>query len=182
LGRPSSASALPRRHQDIGDELGFHRHAHQPTDHAPGRQIDHRGNVELAFRPPTRRCSLQFINPFAIGSGRREGTVEYIGSDGDLPPTRMGRQSTPAPSGVECLPLHLARSDAGHTKRPPQQIAREPPGSVDSVAADETRPNLGAKLFGAAATSVPGPIQLRTEPAPRDTERPAHRVHSPDPR
>jgi hypothetical protein len=31
------AAAPYRHHQGIGDELGRHRRAHRPTDHAPGR-------------------------------------------------------------------------------------------------------------------------------------------------
>jgi hypothetical protein len=43
-------------------------------------------------------------DPLAVGSGRLEGAVEYVRSDGsDLPLTQIGRQATPSRAGFESL-------------------------------------------------------------------------------
>jgi len=43
-------------------------------------------------------------DPFAVASGRLEGAVEYVRSDGsDLPLTQIGRQATPSRAGFESL-------------------------------------------------------------------------------
>lgn len=48
-----------------------------------------------------------------------------------------------------------------------QKIVPHPPGAVGSIAADEARPNLGAKLLIAAAASAARPLQPSIEPTPR---------------
>ena len=83
------AATPDRHHQGIGDKLGRHRCAHRPTDHAPGEQIDHCSDIEPSFSGPHVG---EVRDPFAIGSRRREGAVEHVGSDGgDLPLTQIGR-------------------------------------------------------------------------------------------
>jgi hypothetical protein len=55
---------------------------------------------------PTLRCPhlREASDPFAVGSGRFEASVEHVGSDGgDLPLTQIGRQSTPSRTGFESL-------------------------------------------------------------------------------
>jgi hypothetical protein len=75
-------------------------------------------------------------------------------------------------------PSHrVASNREAHTKCPPP-TDRDPPGSVGPITADEARLNLGTELFIAAAAR---PLQQSIEPTPRDTERPAHPIHGPDP-
>jgi hypothetical protein len=53
-------------------------------------------------RVAIRRLHIgEVYSPFAIGSGRREGALEHVGSDGgDLPLTRIGWHSTPPSGGL----------------------------------------------------------------------------------
>src|SRR6202020_1866299 len=99
-----------------------------------------------------------------------------------MPLTQVGRQSTPARSGFESLqshqsldPMQAAAEAFG------QQISPNSSCSIGSITADEARPNLGAELFVTAAAPAARPRQPGIETAPRDTERPAHPVHGPDP-
>jgi hypothetical protein len=83
------------------DELGRHLSTHRPADHAPGEQIDDGSHIEPTFRCPDIG---EVGDPFAVGSGRFEGAVEHVGSDGgDLPLTQIGRQATPSRTGFESL-------------------------------------------------------------------------------
>jgi hypothetical protein len=95
------APSPDRHHQSIGDELCRHRCAHRPTDHTAGEEIDDGSHIEPAFRRPDVG---EVGNPFAVGSGRFEGAVEHIRSDGgDLPLTQIRRQATPSRTCFESL-------------------------------------------------------------------------------
>ena len=61
-----------------GDELGRHRRVHRPANHTAGEEIDDGGHIEPALRCPHIG---EVSNPFAVGSGRFEDAVEYVGSD-----------------------------------------------------------------------------------------------------
>jgi len=82
--------------------------------------------------------------------------VEHVRSDGgDLPLTQIGRQSTPARAGFEGLQSHQSLDSMQTTGDAlGQQIAPHPPGVIGSIAAQEARPNFGAKLFVAAVASA----------------------------
>jgi hypothetical protein len=62
-----------------------------------------------------------------------------------------------------------------------QNVMPYPPGAIGSIAAQEARPDLRAELFFALAAPTARSCQLSIETAPRDTERPAHPIHGPDP-
>ncbi len=174
------ASTPDRHHQGIGDELGCHLCAHRPTDDASREQIDHRSDVEPTFRRPHVG---EVCNPFAIGRRRHEGAVEHVGSDGgDLPLTQIGRQSTSARTGFETLQSHQSFNPMQAAWNAfLEEIVPDTPGSVGPITADEARPNLGAELFIAAVASAAWSPQPSVKSAARDTERPAHPIHGPDP-
>ncbi len=60
------------------------------------------------MEPALRRPHIREVSdPFAVGSRGFEAAVEHVGSDGgDLPLTRIGRQSTPARARFEDLLPH----------------------------------------------------------------------------
>jgi hypothetical protein len=62
-----------------------------------------------------------------------------------------------------------------------QQVFPHPPCAIGSIAAEEARSNLGAKLLIAAAAPAARPLQPSIEPTPRDTKRQAHPFHGLDP-
>jgi hypothetical protein len=76
--RVGFAPAPDRHHQRVGDELGGHRSAHRPADHAPGEEIDDGRHIEPAFRCPDVG---EVSDPFAVWSRRLERAVEYIRGD-----------------------------------------------------------------------------------------------------
>jgi hypothetical protein len=95
------ASSPDRHHQGIGDELRCHLCTHRPADHASREQIDDDSHIEPTFCRPNIG---EVGDPFAVGSGRLEGAVEYVRSDGsDLPLTQIGGQATPSRAGFESL-------------------------------------------------------------------------------
>ena len=69
----------------------------------------------------------------------------------------------------------------GQMKAEQLEIAPDAPGSIGPIAADEARSNLGAEFFIAAAASAARSLQPGVQSSARDTERPAHPVHGPDP-
>ena len=88
----------------------------------------------------------------------------------------------PARTGLESLQSHQSLNPMQATGNAfLDQIVPHPPGTIGSIAADEARPNLGAELLIAAAASAVRSLQPGIEPTPRDTERPAHPIHGPDP-
>src|SRR5450830_1785288 len=92
--RVGFAPAPDRHHQRVSDELGRHCSTHRPANHPPREQIDDGRHIEPAFRRPDIG---EVSDPFAIGSGRFEGAVEHVGSDGgSLPLTQIRRQATPS--------------------------------------------------------------------------------------
>jgi hypothetical protein len=151
------------------------------------REIKERGydggetRVKLFVRGLTPLPAVAPAVRFETTSGRQMQADWATDGGGDLPLTQIKRQSTPARSGFKSLQPHQsldAMQPAWDAFR--QQIVPNPPSSIGPIAGKETHPNLRAKLFicGAADCAV---AAARLEPTSRDTERPAHPIHGPDP-
>src|SRR5207245_2485228 len=121
-------------------------------------------------------------NPFAVGSGRCEGAIEHIGSDGgDLPLTQIGRQATPARTSFESLYSHQTLNPMQPTRHSLRQhVVPHPPGAIGPVAGEKAGTNPSAQLFIAPTAPTARSYQPRIEPTPRDTERPAQPFRRPD--
>ena len=104
------ASSPDRHHQSIGDELRGHGGVHRLADHAPGEQINDDRNIEPALRRPDIG---EVSDPFTVGRGRSEATIEHVGSDGScLSLPQIGRQ-TPRFAGARAAVLSKCGVRAG---------------------------------------------------------------------
>ena len=69
-----------------------------------GRRLERQKGLSafLEGRPLTKIREVR--NPFAVGSGRFEGAIEHVRSDGGRRPlTQIGRQAPPPRTGFEGL-------------------------------------------------------------------------------
>ena len=109
-----------------------------------------------------RRC------PIAL-----EGALGYVGSDGgNLPLTQIGRALR------ACNRINRSIRCRPHDMPVRQQVVPHPPSAVGSIAGKKA----GAEPWRRAAAPTARSLQARHKTTPRDTERPAHPVHGPDPR
>jgi hypothetical protein len=174
------ATSPQRHHQRVGDELRRHLIAHRPADHAPRVQIQHHGEVQPAFRSPDVR---EVGHPALVRRCCHELPSQQVRCDRALGPTTVVyRQATSLVAGLKARHKHQPRHavDAA-AKAPIVQIAHNAPTAVGAVALLEARADRHQQLLvdsGASAWAAPQPL---VEPAPRDTESPAHQPNLPYP-
>src|SRR6202043_3700875 len=125
---------------------------HRPADHTPGEEIDDGSHIKPAFRRPDIR---EVSNPFAIGSGRFEATVEHIRSDGGgLPLTQFRRQATPSRTCFESLEPHQSLDPMQAARHPfRQHVVPNAPGAVRPIARKEAGANLRTETAFSTAQS-----------------------------
>src|SRR6202043_4053030 len=145
-----------------------------------GEEIDDGSHIKPACRRPDIR---EVSNPFAIGSGRFEATVEHIRSDGGgLPLTQFRRQATPSRTCFESLEPHQSLDPMQAARHPfRQHVVPNAPGAVGPIARKEAGANLRTVLFIAPAALTARSCQPSIEVTARDTERLAQPVCRPDP-
>ena len=133
---------------------GCHLSTHRPADRAPGEQVDDGGHSD------TLRCPdiCEVGNPFAVGSGRFEAAVEYVGSDGgDLPLTQSAVVDDVADGLLEPVAASIVDLMQATRHALGKHVVPHPPGTIGSIAGEEAGTNLRAQLFIAAAALTARP-------------------------
>ena len=166
------ATPTPNRHdQRVCHELRGHSGLHRPADDSPRVQVEHRGDVQPAFRRPEVG---EVGDPFLVRRVRLELAVQNVlGQPGAL--ARVLRQSaTPRPRPQRLTshqPFHPMQSAAFAQG---EQVMPDPPRPVGPVACQEALPYLAAESLVLDAASTPRSRQPGIEATARDTKRRAH--------
>lgn len=169
----------PDRHDErVGDELGRHGIAHRPAHHPAREQVDDSGHVKPPFGSPDVG---EVCHPLLVGPAGRELAIQDIAGDDQAFALILWQTATTrACSQPLCLqepfdPVQAARDALC------QQVVPDTAGIVGAIATNMAGPDPGADHLIVTGTLRRRPGKPGMESTSRDTERPAHPCHRPDP-